>query len=181
MRHNVLIIFCGLLLSGTAHAERLIAPRQPTAVYEGLSTIPTWPYFQRIQPDTPSSTLPIPQGTQKLSLEDRLPLQTTRLSVGQPQMKTIPGLITPLFIMGMDPQSLTWFQQAADGLVEIGARGIVVQASNQSDWLDLQHKARQAGIDLMLLEGDALAQGYGITTYPVILIDPKTAGEGDHE
>jgi integrating conjugative element protein (TIGR03765 family) len=83
--------------------------------------------------------------------------------------------------MGMDPQSLTWFQQAADGLVEIGARGIVVQASNQSDWLDLQHKARQAGIDLMLLEGDALAQGYGITTYPVILIDPKTAEEGDHE
>lgn len=181
MRHNVLIIFCGLLLSGTAHAERVIAPKQPTVVYEAPSTIPTWPYFQRIQTDTQSSHLTMPAGTQNVSLESRLPLQTTRLSVGQPQMKTIPGLITPLFIMGMDPQSLTWFQQAAGGLIELGARGIVVQANNQSDWLDLQNKARQAGIDLMLLEGDSLAQGYGITTYPVILIDPKTAGEGDHE
>jgi len=181
MRHNVLIIFCGLLLSGTAHAELLIAPRQPTVVYEGPSTIPTWPYFQRLQPDTQSSNLTMPEGTQNLSLEDRLPLQTKRLSVGRPQMKTAPGITTPLFVMGMDPISLAWFQQAAGGLIELGARGIVVQANNQSDWLDLQNKARQAGIDLMLLEGDALAQGYGITTYPVVLIDPKTAGEGDHE
>jgi integrating conjugative element protein (TIGR03765 family) len=181
MRHNVLITLCGLLLSGTAHAELLIAPKQPTVVYAGPSTIPTWPYFQRIQPDTQSSNLTMPEGTQNLSLQDRLPLQATRLSVGQPQMKTIPGLITPLFVMGMDPISLAWFQQAADGLIELGARGIVVQAANKSDWLDLQHKARQAGIDLMLLEGDSLAQGYGITTYPVVLIDPTLAGEGGHE
>ena len=181
MRHNVLIIFCGLLLSGTAHAEQLIAPKQPTIVYEGPSTIPTWPYFQRIQTDTQSSNLTMPEGTQNLSLESRLPLQTTRLSVGQPQMKTVPGLITPLFVMGMDPISLAWFQQAADGLVELGARGIVVQAANKSDWLDLQVRAQEAGIDLMLLEGDALAQGYGITTYPVVLIDPNRAGEGVHE
>jgi len=181
MRHNLLITLCGLLLSGTAHAERLIAPKQPTVVYEGPSTIPTWPYFQRIQADTQSSNLTMPEGTQNLSLQDRLPLQTKRLSVGQPQMRTILGLIAPLFIMGMDPQSLTWFHQAADGLVELGARGIVVQANNKFDWLDLKNKARQAGIDLMLLEGDALAQGYGITTYPVVLIDPKTAEEGDHE
>ena len=181
MRHNVLITLCGLLLSGTAHAELLITPKQPTVVYEGLSTVPTWPYFQRIQPGTQNRSLTMPEGTQNLSLQDRLPLQTKRLSVGQPQMKTVPGITTPLFVMGMDSISLTWFQQAADGLVDIGAQGIVVQASNKSDWLDLQHKARQAGIDLMLLEGDSLAQGYGITSYPVVLIHPKTAGEGAHE
>jgi len=181
MRHNPLLALCGLLLISAAQAEPLIAPKQPIVVYEGKSTVSTWPYFQRIQPDTQSSNLTVPDGTQNLSLQDCLPLQTKRLSVGQPQMKTVPGITTPLFVMGMDPQSLTWFQQAADGLVDIGARGIVVQANNKSDWLDLQHKARQAGIDLMLLEGDSLAQGYGITTYPVVLINPKTAGEGANE
>jgi hypothetical protein len=83
--------------------------------------------------------------------------------------------------MGMDEVSLTWFSEAAQGLVDIGARGIVVQAPSTSTWLDLQGKAREAGIDLMLLEGDSLAQGYGITTYPVVLVDPVLAGEAAHE
>lgn len=181
MRHNVLLSIYGLLLIGTAQAEPLIAPNQPTVVYEGMSVIPTWPYFQRLQPDTRSNSIAVPEGTQNLSLQDRLPLQTHALSVGQPQMKTIPGLITPLFIMGMDQTSLTWFQQAAGGLVELGARGIVVQADYLSDWLELKNGSRDAGIDLMLLEGDSLAQGYGITTYPVVLLDPALAREGDHE
>jgi integrating conjugative element protein (TIGR03765 family) len=181
MRHNALLALCGLLLISAAQAEPLIAPKQPIVVYEGKSTVSTWPYFQRIQPDRESRSISMPEGSNQLSLADRLPLENNLLSVGQPQMKTIPGLITPLFVMGMDRVSLTWFQQAADGLVDIGARGIVVQASNKADWLDLQDRARDVGIDLMLLEGDSLAQGYGITTYPVVLLDPKMAGEGADE
>lgn len=177
--------FCLALfvLSETAWADTQLGQQEPVVVYEGRSTISAGPFYQRIQGDDRKggSTVTMPGATGDLALEDRLPLTTDHLSVGRPQMKTVPGLIKPLFIMGMDEVSLTWFSEAAQGLVDIGARGIVVQAGNKPDWLDLQSRARDSGIDLMLLEGDSLAQGYGITTYPVVLVDPVLAGEGAHE
>jgi len=181
MQHNVRLLLSGLLLIEPALAAPWHAPRQPVVVYDGHSAVSARPYLQRIQTTIPGSTVSMPDGTDHLSLEDRLPLTTRLLTPGPAHLKTIPGLVTPLFIMGMDPASLAWFAQAADGLVEIGARGIVVQASTQADWRHLHRTARDVGIDLMLLAGDALAQGYGITTYPVVLIDPQQTGEGEHE
>jgi len=83
--------------------------------------------------------------------------------------------------MGMDEVSLNWFSRAAQGLAEIGARGLVVQANQLANWKELQNRARDIGIDLMLLDGDSLAQGYGIRTYPMVLMSPALAGKGSHE
>lgn len=177
--------FCLALFvfSGATWADVRLGQQEPVVVYEGRSTISAGPFYRRIQGHDRKggSTVTTPGAAADLALEDRLPLTTDQMSVGQPQMKTVPGLITPLFIMGMDEVSLTWFSEAAQGLVDIGARGIVVQAPSTSTWLDLQGKARAAGIDLMLLEGASIARGYGITTYPIVLMGPVLAGEAAHE
>jgi integrating conjugative element protein (TIGR03765 family) len=185
MRHStptVLWIVC--LVTGFAQAEMLHnRQQQPTVVYEGHSTMSAQPYYQRLtrQGSDQVAAVTAPRGAGIIALEDRLPLAPDHLSVGPAEMKTVPGLITPLFIMGMDEVSLTWFGRAAQGLSDIGARGIVVQATQRSAWRALQQRARTVGIDLMLLEGDAIAQGYGISTYPTVLMSPDQARGGSHE
>lgn len=188
MRPNALMALWSLLLCiGTVQADTLISPQQPIVVYDGRNTLSAQPYYRRLrQPDTtpstaPSAALTAPHGAGVLALADRLPLSPTSLEVGPPQMKAVPGLITPLFVLGMDEVSLTWFAQAAQGLADIGARGLVVQASDLVAWRALKRRAHATGIDLMLLEGDALAQGYGISTYPTVLLASALAGEGVHE
>lgn len=184
MRHDALwILWVLLFLMGTAQADTVISQQRPTIVYERRSTISAQPYYQRLKRNDRGSDAVVttPDGAGVQALADRLPLSPSQLRVGQPQMKSVPGLITPLFILGMDEVSLSWFGRAAQGLSEMGARGIVVQASDRSAWRALQRRAREAGIDLMLLEGDAIARGYGISTYPTVLVNPQLAGEGGHE
>ena len=178
-----LIVWVLLLLAGSAQAQMLLSQQQPTVVYEGSSTLSAQPYYQRLKRNDTDGAVSVtaPTGAGILALEDRLPLSPQHMSVGQPAMKMVPGLVTPLFIMGMDEVSLTWFAQAAQGLSDIGAKGIVVQASERSAWRDLHSRARKAGIDLMLLDGNSIAQGYGIRTYPTVLVSPELAGEGAHE
>jgi len=184
MRPNYhLAIAILVLMAAKAQADTVIAQRQPTVVYEGGSTVSVLPYYRRLKRKdvVVSTSASAPQGAGALAMEDRLPLVPTFMNVGHPAMVTVPGLVIPIFVMGMDPISLAWFRDAVAGLVDIGARGIVVQASSKSEWLDLQTTAQAVGIDLMLLDGDSLARGYGITTYPVVLVDPTLAGEGQDE
>ena len=184
MLHSVtLIVWVPLLLAGSAQAQMVLSQLQPTVVYEGRGTISAQPYYKRLQRNQSdlAAGVTAPEGAGILALEDRLPLSPKHISIGPPAMKTVPGLITPLFIMGMDEASLTWFAQAVEGLSDIGARGIVVQAAQRPAWRDLQSRAHKAGIELMLLDGDAIAAGYGISTYPIVLMSPALAGEGGHE
>jgi len=184
MRHSVRgFLAAPLVATAMVQAQTLILQQPPTVVYEGRSTISAQPYYQRLQSKEPvtGATVTAPDGAGILALEDRLPLSPTQLQVGPPTMKTIPGLTTPLFIMGMDERSLNWFSRAAKGLSDISARGIVVQATQRSGWRDLHSRAREAGIALMLLDGDAIAQGYRINTYPTVLMSPELAQKGPYE
>ena len=182
MRHSFPLSIA-LLVCPIAQAETTAFQRQPVVVHEGHNTIPTQRYFKRLKREgiTESPVVPPTDAQGVLPLEQRLPLSTSRLQVGPPQMKAILGLVTPIFVMGMDDLSLNWFDRAADGLIEIGARGMVVEASRLTDWQTLKEKARNAGIDLMLLEGDALAEGYGISTYPIVLMSPELTQQGFRE
>lgn len=171
-----------LFLSAGAQANTLIVQQQPTVVYTGPRTVSAQPYYNRIKTTGQSGPVleSVPAGAGAgagaLALEERLPLSSTQLMVGQPAIKTVPGLTTPLFVMGMDEVSLNWFSRAAQGLADIGARGLVVQANHVASWRELQRRARDIGIDVMLLDGDSLAQGYGIRTYPMVLMSPELAG-----
>ena len=173
-----------LMLSVEGQADTLVVQQQPIIVYEGSSTLSAQPYYQRLktkQAESGPALGSAPGGAGLLALEARLPLSPTQLTVGQPALQTVPGLVTPLFVMGMDAVSLTWFARAAQGLADIGARGLVVQADQLAPWKALQTQARDIGIDLMLLEGDSLAQGYGLTTYPTVLVSPALAQAGFRE
>ena len=186
MRTSGLSSLLLVAFSMTAQADSLAVQRSPIVVFEGRSTILAAPYYTRLQtdPQTYPQTHPdttMPDGIGVRPLEHQLPLVPTQLSPGQPDIKTVPGLVTPLFVMGMDAASLTWFSRAAEDLAAMGARGVVVQAAGRGDWQALQTRARAAGIDLMLLHGDSLALGYGIRSYPVVLVSPEQAEQGIHE
>ena len=171
-----------LIVSATVQAESLLVQRQPTVVYEGRNTIPAHPYYRRLKrKDAAGTRVAVPDGVGVRPLEQRLPLSSTRLAPGPPGVHTAAGLFTPIFVMGMDEASLTWFALAAAGLADIGARGVVVQANRLDHWRALQQQARTIGIELMLMQGDSLAQGYGIRTYPVVLMSPALAQKGMHE
>ncbi|PLW67778.1 DUF2859 domain-containing protein [Pseudohalioglobus lutimaris] len=172
-----------LFIPGVTHADSPLPRHQPTVVFDGRSTISAKPYYQRIEAGKGSThQISAPKESMVIaSIEDRLPITPTHIQVGTPDMKVVDGLVTPLFVMGMDDVSLRWFKEAAPGLESLGARGIVIEASNKSDWIDLKDSAAAAGIDLMLMEGDSLAQGYGVRFYPVVLVGPDVAGQGVHE
>ena len=180
-----LILSVSLLacVPGVATAESAVPRLKPTVVFEGRSTISAHPYFRRIENRKETSAqITVPSdATTAITMEDRLPIAPTLLQVGTPEIKVIDGLVTPLFVMGMDDLSLTWFRDAAPGLANIGARGIVIEAASKSAWLDLKASAAAAGIDLLLMEGDSLAQGYNISTYPMVFVSPEVAGQGADE
>ena len=175
---SLLLVFAPVVL-----AETVLTQKRPTIVYEGRSTIPAQPYYQRLRNQQPASArrLTPPAGASVQALEDRLPLQPDTLRIGTPALKTVNGLVRPLFIMGMDPASLAWFRQAAPVLAELGARGVVVQADRLAEWLRLKRDAADFGIEVMLLDGDALAEGYGINTYPVVIVGPQQAEDAARE
>ena len=173
---RLLAALCCLVTSVFVQADALTVRNTPLVVHDGNSTIPALSYYQRLTSEAASSsTIAAPAGASRLSLEARLPLIPSQLTVGQPTLHTLEGQMTPLFIMGLDAVSLAWFDQAAPGLGDIGARGVVVQADRLAAWRRLQRQAADRGIDLMLLDGDALADGYGISTYPVVIVSPQQA------
>jgi integrating conjugative element protein (TIGR03765 family) len=176
-----LVTLC--LVSAGVIAEALPPPRSPRVVYEGPDTIAAQPFYPGGL-DTGSAGAPMPvapDGVGVRPLAERLPLSPAHLVAGRPHLQTVPGLVTPLFVMGMDSASLRWFDSAARGLAAIGARGLVVQAQQRADWQALRRAARAQGIDLRLMADDALAVGYGLETYPVVLMSPAQAAVRAHE
>jgi integrating conjugative element protein (TIGR03765 family) len=85
-------------------------------------------------------------------------------------------LYTPFFVLGMDEQSLTWFEDAVSALAEMNATGFIVQAHSRHKWASLQAYARDHGITVSLLNGDGLARMYGFSTYPTVFI-PREGGQ----
>ena len=184
MRPNALLCVCMLShVPAVVTAQSSFTRLETTIVYEGRSTISALPYFGRIenrQHKTRRVAAP-PTSMSVLAMEDRLPIASTEMVVSAPETKVFDGLVTPLFVMGMDALSLKWFYEKAAVLATLGARGLVVEAASKSDWLYLKDKAEVVGIDLLLMEGDSLAQGYGIRTYPLLLVGPELAGKGADE
>ena len=73
---SLLLVFAPVVL-----AEAVLTQKRPTVVYEGLSTIPAQPYYQRLRNQQPASArrLTPPAGASVQALEDRLPLQPDTL------------------------------------------------------------------------------------------------------
>tara|TARA_R110001592_G_scaffold343029_1_gene633192 strand:+ start:36590 stop:37150 length:561 start_codon:yes stop_codon:yes gene_type:complete len=171
----------GLILAVGFTSISLLAVAQPirkpalTVVYDSGKSVDAAHYYgKRLRSSgTPKNTRTVPPAPARplrsVDLADNLPLVSQRLRPGQLNVREFEGVVSPFFVMGMDPQSITWLEDAADVLAEMNAVGFVVQADNRSDWLDLKTFAEERGIRVSLLHGDGLADVYGLTTYPSVI------------
>jgi len=107
---------------------------------------------------------------QPVSLEAFFPFRSELLKPAMPSQRQIDQLISPLFVIGMDAASLRWLEDSFEQLKAMGAQGLVVQAESFSDFDALQRRALARGIMIDVAPGDALAEGFGIHSYPVLLV-----------
>lgn len=155
-----------------------------TVLYVGKQTVSASPYYQEIQEaadkkgsdradvlseaDRALDRLP-PTTPSQVSQAQFFPLKTTRLKPGQPSEISIEGMITPLFVIGMDPGSMAWLEREQVRLAQMGAIGIVVEAPSFASFNALRARAEQQGLHLDIGFGDPLADGFSVDVYPVLI------------
>lgn len=116
----------------------------------------------------PPIHIPANPHTQPVNDTDFLPVTSKHLSPGKVTPRTLdaPGL-TPLFLIGDDPQSKTWLQQNLPELQALNAIGLVVQAATPQAIKTLRELA--PGLTLSPASADDLAQRLGLHHYPVLI------------
>jgi len=107
---------------------------------------------------------------QPVSLAAFFPIQSQRLRPGSPSRKRIAQLPVPIFVIGMDAASLSWLEASFEELRALGAQGVVVEAANFDDYDTLRRQTLSRGVVLDVTPGDAIAEGFGISTYPTLLV-----------
>ncbi|ENA2701158.1 integrating conjugative element protein [Salmonella enterica] len=127
----------------------------------------TAPLFEAIAPPDDEKSPP----AQVVPLESAVfPVVSSRLHPGTVISRplSLPGM-TPLFILGDDPQSVHWLAQQRATLKSLNATGLVVNVVSA----DRLEKLRQHadGLTLLPASGDDLAVRLQLDTYPVLLTD----------
>lgn len=99
-----------------------------------------------------------------------LPVVTHNLHPGQqPRLPlNLPGM-TPLFLIGDDPQSTEWLRQHRDVLKTLHATGLVVNVTTLAR-LDALRSIAPA-LTLLPVSADDMAKHLPITAYPVLITD----------
>ena len=160
---------------------KAIQQSAPTVIYDSGKTVDATRYTARRlrSREIPGNAIALPPApdtpARSLKLADNLPLQSDQLKPGQLEIREVDGLPVPFFVLGTDPWSLRWFDEAADTLAAMNTIGFVVQATHRKDWLTLKALAQEHGIHVSLLNGNGLAHMYGFTTYPTVLVGTQGA------
>ncbi|MCP1446117.1 integrating conjugative element protein (TIGR03765 family) [Pseudomonas sp. GGS8] len=164
MKRMPLTCYFILLLAPFARPELTVAGDQPSDF--------TRPHFQvarplinnKIQPDRAMHA-----GLSTSANEDWiLPVRSSRLSPGQitPRALNMPGL-RPFFLVGDDPQSLTWLRQRAAELQEMGAAGLAVEVADNEALARI--RAAAPSISILPVNGNDIATRLQIEHYPVLI------------
>jgi integrating conjugative element protein (TIGR03765 family) len=97
-----------------------------------------------------------------------LPIRSSHLSPGQitSRVLSMPGL-RPFFLVGDDPQSLTWLRQRAAELQEMGAAGLAVEVADNEALARI--RAAAPGITILPVNGNDIATRLQIEHYPVLI------------
>ncbi|MGF6222596.1 integrating conjugative element protein [Pseudomonas sp. YL-218 TE3947] len=148
-----------------------VAQEKPTVVRDPAGDV-IQPYFQ-------ATSLPINNRVQAdravhadLSTSANedwiLPVSSSRLSPGQITLRALnmPGL-RPFFLVGDDPQSLTWLRQRAAELQEMGAAGLAVEVADTEALARI--RAAAPGITILPVNGNDIATRLQIEHYPVLI------------
>lgn len=114
-----------------------------------------------------------PQTRRVTEEADMLPVASDRLSVGRvaPRELDLPPSMTPVFLVGADPESTRWLQQRGSTLRALGAVGLVINVENAVELQALRQQA--SGLILYPVSGDDLARRLGLTHYPVLITSSR--------
>ncbi len=188
VRSIVACLLLGFFVCEQSHSQNQNLRGEPVVVYQNKGAVPARSYwlpllrgesgkarnsasFGKPQPKTPSSS----RQSWGLPLEEKLPLRSDAIKPGMPRVYTQEDVQGPVFIVGMDPQSMNWLEAMMGTLVDIGASGMVVQADDLNSWLELREAAARAGVALQLFESEKLAELYPIDSYPALILSPELA------
>lgn len=175
-----LLLFMGAL---TAQADSVVGKTAPNiTIFDNGKTIDAERFYSKIT-EKAKQAEKVARNTRVLnaptidakpvSIESYFPFQSD-MDVGQQQVITVEKLYQPIFIIGLDEDSLGWMRENYSYLSEINAQGIVVAAKSYSDWQEIKMEAADNGINLTVLPGKSIGNVYGLDTYPALLV-----GEGE--
>ncbi|MGE0116212.1 MAG: PFL_4695 family integrating conjugative element protein [Steroidobacteraceae bacterium] len=99
----------------------------------------------------------------------RVPIRTSNMLPARFESKDayFANLISPIFIVGADPNSLQWLRVWRDTLARVGAIGWVVQAENAQDLRAIADAGH--GLRMMTMSGESIPGVFGVATYPVLI------------
>lgn len=104
----------------------------------------------------------------EIDLQHFLPVASPTLSVGTFQpIRRSTGVTRPFFLVGTDQVSLRWLERHRNQLIELQAVGLVVEASNPSDYRALEQVA--VGLAIRPVSGDVLAEHLNLHFYPALV------------
>ncbi|WP_262137748.1 integrating conjugative element protein [Pseudomonas sp. Marseille-Q5117] len=153
-----------LLLAPFAQPELTVAGDQPSDFTRPHFQVARPPINNKIQPDRAM------QADLSTFADEAwiLPVHSSHLSPGQVTSRALnmPGL-RPFFLVGDDPQSLTWLRQRAAELQEIGAAGLAVEVADNEALARI--RAAAPGITILPVNGNDIATRLQIEHYPVLI------------
>ncbi|WP_204123666.1 integrating conjugative element protein [Pseudomonas sp. 008] len=164
MKRIPLTCYFILLLAPFAQPELTVAGDPPSDF--------TRPHFQVSRPPINNKSQPDrPMHADLSTFADEawiLPIRSSHLSPGQitPRVLNMPGL-RPFFLVGDDPQSLTWLRQRAAELQEMGAAGLAVEVTDTEALARI--RAVAPDITILPVNGNDIASRLQIEHYPVLI------------
>ncbi|WP_223569802.1 integrating conjugative element protein [Pseudomonas sp. BF-R-26] len=153
-----------LLLAPFAQLELTVAGGQPNDVTQNHFQVSRPPINNKTQPDR-AMHADLSTFTDEAWI---LPIRSSRLSPGQITSRALnmPGL-RPFFLVGEDPQSLTWLRQRAAELQEMGAAGLAVEVADTEALARI--RAAAPAITILPVNGNDIATRLQIEHYPVLI------------
>ncbi|WP_321848159.1 integrating conjugative element protein [Pseudomonas paraveronii] len=164
MKQIAIACYFTLLLAPFAQPELTVAGDQSSDF--------TPPHYQISRPPINNKTQPDRAMHADLStFADEawiLPIRSSHLSPGQITSRALnmPGL-RPFFLVGDDPQSLTWLRQRATELQEMGAAGLAVEVTDTEALARI--RAAAPGITILPVNGNDIATRLLIEHYPILI------------
>lgn len=117
---------------------------------------------------SPPQSLSSSEPPASLSVSTMLPVSTPEMTPGAvvSRQLNLPGM-PPVFIVGNDDQSRSWIQKRSAELAKLGATGLVVNISNESELESL--KLLAPSLALAPVQGGDLARRLQLAHYPVLI------------
>lgn len=158
-----------LFAMGAAHAAEQMAPL--TVIHDAGRTVSISTYLEVLPTQTDSAIAEPQPSALNFSPAIAFPIHTASMSPGRlAANRTVAlrlALPNPIFLLGTDPLSHDWLARNRTRLLEIGATGMVIEASS---WEALRQIQRVAGgLPMSAACADELGELLRLSVYPILI------------